>query len=365
MYEAVSTPAAVVELNAMESNIKVMLDGAARCGIAHRPHIKSHRSVQLAKMQLAAGACGITCAKLGEAEVMANAGIDDILVAYALIGEEKWERYAALSERCRSLRTMINSEYGAKGLCETAKRHGKVFEVLVELDGGTNRGGLLPGADALAFAQSVRKYDGVKIVGLLYYPGRSYHEETLLGIEWAARKERDDLVETGQLLRGAGFDCSILSGGNTVTSKVPDCLAGITEIRAGNYIFNDCAQLWKDRVSIEDCALRIVSTVVAKPDECNAIIDCGTKTMSGDNLTPEHPRFGYIIGHPNAIIWNLNEEHGFVRSDNGPLDLAVGDRIAIIPNHACVVPNLTGVLYGMRDGVFSQVIRIDAQSRSD
>ncbi len=365
MYETVPTPAVVVELNAMENNIKTLLDGAARYGIAHRPHIKTHRSVQLAKKQLAAGCRGITCAKLGEAEVMADAGIDDILVAYALIGKEKWERYAALSERCRSLRTIINSEYGAKGLSETARRHGKVFEVLIELDGGTRRGGLLPGAPALAFAERVRKYEGIKIVGLLYYPGLSYHEETLAGIERVARQERDDLVETGRLLQGAGFDCSILSGGNTVTGKVPECLAGITEIRSGNYIFNDCAQLWKNRVTIEDCALRIVSTVIAKPDEKNVIIDCGTKIMSSDNLTPEHPRFGYVIGHPDAIIWNLNEEHGFVRCDAGPLDLEVGDRIVIIPNHACVVPNLAGALYGMRDGVFSEMIQVDAQSRSD
>ncbi len=365
MYEFLPTPAVVVELNAVEKNIQSMVEGAARFGISHRPHVKSHRSVQLAKMQIAAGAKGITCAKLGEAEVMADAGIDDILIAYPLIGEEKWERYARLFERCRSLRTMINSEYGAKGLSDTAKRRGKAFEVLVELDGGTRRGGLLPGEPALRFAERVRKYDGIKIVGLLYYPGRSYHEETLEGIERVARQERDELVETARLLKNAGFDCSILSGGNTVTGKVPACLAGITEIRSGNYIFNDCAQLWKNRVTEEDCALRIVSTVVAKPDENSAILDCGTKTMSGDNLTPEHPRFGYIIGHPNAIIWNLNEEHGFVRSREGALELEVGGRVVIIPNHACVVPNLAGALYGMRGGEFSEMIHVDAQSRSD
>lgn len=365
MYESLPTPAVIVELNAMENNIRSMLEGAARYGIAHRPHIKSHRSVQLAKMQLSAGACGITCAKLGEAEVMADAGIDDILIAYPLIGEEKWEQYALLAEQCRTLRTMINSDYGAKGLSDKAKQHGKVFEVLVELDGGTRRGGLLPGEAALQFAERCREYDGIKILGLLYYPGRSYREETLEGIERVARQERDELVETARLMKNAGFDCSILSGGNTVTGKVPECLAGITEIRSGNYIFNDCAQLWKNRVAVKDCALRIVSTVVAKPDENNVIIDCGTKTMSSDNLTPEHPRFGYVIGHPNAIIWNLNEEHGFVRSKEGALELEVGDRIAIIPNHACVVPNLAGMLYGMRDGAFTEIIRIDAQSRSD
>jgi D-serine deaminase-like pyridoxal phosphate-dependent protein len=365
MYESLPTPAVVVELNAVENNIRSMLEGAARCRIAHRPHVKSHRSVQLAKMQLALGAKGITCAKLGEAEVMADAGIDDILIAYPLIGEEKWERYARLFERCRVLRTMINSVYGAKGLSDTAKRYGRVFEVLVELDGGTRRGGLLPGEAALQFSESVRKYDGIKIVGLLYYPGRSYHEETLEGIERVARQERDELIGTARLLKNAGFDCSILSGGNTVTGKVPECLTGITEIRSGNYIFNDCAQLWKNRFTEEDCALRIVSTVIAKPDAANAILDCGTKTMSGDNLTPEHPRFGFIIGHPDAIIWNLNEEHGFVRSREGALDLEVGDRVVIIPNHACVVPNLAGALYGMRGGEFSEMIRVDAQSRSD
>ncbi len=365
MYETLPSPAVVVELDTVERNIRAMLENAARYKIAHRPHIKTHRSVRLAKLQLGAGASGITCAKLGEAEVMADAGIDDILIAYALIGEEKWERYASLFTRCRSLRTIVNSDCGAQGLSGAAKRHGAVFEVLLELDGGTRRGGLLPGEPALRFAKQIRKYDGIKIAGLLYYPGRSYHEETLDGIEASARQERDELLETARLLKQAGFECPIISGGNTVTGKVPWCLEGITEIRAGNYIFNDCAQLWKNRVTVEDCALRIVSTVIAKPDASSAIIDCGTKTMSGDNLTPKHPRFGYVIDHPDAIVWNLNEEHGFVKSESGALGLNVGDRIVIIPNHACVVPNLAGSLYGMRGDVLSERIRVDAQSRSD
>ena len=363
MYQNLPTPAVVVDLDIAQNNIKKMISGLSRHGVAHRPHIKTHRSVQLARLQLSLGARGITCAKLGEAEVMAQHGIDDILIAYPLVGADKWARYGELYERCESLRTLINTTQSAAGLSEEGVRRGRVYEVLIDLDGGIKRGGIEPFEPALAFAKSVSHLRGIRIAGLLYYPGMIYGETTQEGIERVARRERDDLTGTADLLRKHGFEMKILSGGNTVSSKVAHCMEGITESRAGNYIFNDCAQLYKGTVLPGECAMRVVVTVVCLTGENTAIIDAGTKTFSSDNLTPGNPQFGYIIGHEHVKLHAMHEEHGFIRSE-GRMPFSVGDKLTIIPNHACVIANLAGKMTGMRGSTFAGEIIVDAQSKS-
>lgn len=363
MYQEISTPAVILEMDTVERNIKNMVEGAAKYGITHRPHTKVHKSIYLSKLQLKLGAKGITCAKLGEAEVMADGGIDDIFIAYPLIGKDKWERYGKLAQRIKCLRTIINSVEGAKGLSEEGVKIGRKLEVLIEIDGGTNRGGLKPGEPALAFAKQVEHLEGIRVVGLMYYPGAIYSEHTDEGIERGARREQNDLTGTAQLLREHGFCMDILSGGNTVSSKVPHCLEGITEVRAGNYIFNDCAQLYYDRVTEDDCALRVLTTVVCRPDAYNAILDCGTKSLSSDCYPTTDFGFGRIVGHPEYNIFNLNEEHAFLRSKT-PLDLKIGDKLLVIPNHACVVPNLFTSVYCMRNGQIEQILPVDARAQS-
>ena len=362
-YDAVPTPAVVVELEIAKRNIKDIIEGARKYGIAHRPHIKTHKCAELAKLQLSLGAKGIACAKLGEAEVMADAGIDDILVTYPIVGADKLRRYAELHKKC-TLRSIINSEAGARGLSDAAQEEGACFEVLIELDGGVRRGGVGPMEPALGFAKSVADFPGLEIVGLMYYPGLIYGQTTEEGISRIAEKERDDLADTAELLRRHGFDIRILSGGNTPSSKRPHCLEGITEIRCGNYIFNDCAQLYNSQVSVGDCALRVVSTVVAVVDGHNAIIDAGTKTLSSDAFLNCAGQYGHIVGHGGMTLFNLNEEHGFLRSE-GPMPLKVGDRVAIIPNHACVVCNLTDEIFMFEGGAFSHKSKIDARGRAN
>lgn len=363
MYDSYPTPAVVVELNILEKNIRHMIHNNAIHNIAHRPHIKSHRSSELAKLQIANGAKGITCAKLGEAEVMCAAGIDDILIAYPIIGEDKLSRYAELHNRCKLLRSIVNSVEGAEGLSKEGIKVGKRFEVLLELDGGTGRGGLTPGEPALHFYESIREFKGIEVVGLLYYPGAIYGEHTDEGIERVARKEREELISTWVLLNEKGASIHILSGGNTVSSKVPQCLAGITEVRAGNYIFNDCAQLNFQRITEDDCALRVVSTVICRPNDHTVIIDAGTKALSSDAFPSSLNNFGRIMNHPELTLYSLNEEHGFIKSE-GTMPLRIGDKVAIIPNHACVVTNLVDQIYGLREGILEHMIKIDARGMS-
>lgn len=362
-YTSLDTPAVLVDMDAAERNIREMLDGAASAGLAHRPHIKTHKCVELAKLQLSAGAAGITCAKLGEAEIMAEAGINNILVAYPLIGDVKLQRYAELHKKSPGLLTIVNSIAGAKALSDTALRSNDKYDVLIEVDGGTSRGGIAPGDASLEFADSIRDLKGLHICGLMYYPGANYSKHDDEGIAAAADRERMDVTGTAKLLASHGFDMSVLSGGNSVSSKVPQHLLGLTEIRAGNYIFNDCQQLYFDHVSEEQCALKILSTVVCKTGPCTAILDAGTKTLSFDVFHGTDLGYGRICGHPEIKITNLNEEHAFIASPE-PLPFEVGDKVLIIPNHACVVPNLAGGMYKIRADEVVGTLTVDARGAS-
>lgn len=361
--EEFPTPAVVVDLDVVERNLKIMYDDAQANGLEHRPHIKTHRCVELAKMQMAVGSSGITCAKLGEAEVMVEAGLDNIFLAYPMIGKDKLERLVALEGKCRVFRTEVNSFVGAKGISDAFQKAGRVCQVLIEVDGGLNRGGVKLGEPTLKFAESIRDLPGIHICGLMYYGGLIYHAgQSEQAIREYTKKEHDDLVKTAELLKNAGFDMSVLSAGSSFSGKYPELLRGITEIRSGNYIFNDGSALEVGLAKPEDCALRVIATVASRPDEHTAILDVGSKTLTTDRCN-YGKNFGYIVEHPELELYSLNEEHGFVRSQD-IMPLQIGDRVSIVPNHACVVPNVAGVLYAVRKGQFIKMLNVDARGKS-
>lgn len=360
MYDFIPTPAVVVELDQVEANLKKMEEEAGRYGINIRPHIKPHKSSYFAWQQLAEGAKGITCARLREAEVMADYGVKDILIAFPLIGKDKMERLARLLQRAQVL-TVINSVYGAEQLSGVGISGGVPVEVLIEIDGGLHRGGVAPYEEALAFAEKVRELSGIHICGLMYYNGLIYDESTVEGFRQYAKKEHDELTGTAALLKEHGYCMDILSGGNSYSSRFCEELEGITEIRCGNYIFNDCMTLATGFATEEECALRAVSTLVCKMDERHGIIDAGSKTLTTDGCGHGRTGYGYVVGRPDLKITKLNEEHGFLESEEG-LNLEIGDKIAIIPNHACVLPNLTDQLYGIRGNRLERMIPVEARS---
>ncbi len=290
---------------------------------------------------------------------MADGGIDDILVAYPLIGQNKLERYAGLLKRGIKMRTVVNSIQGAKGLSELGEAMGMKLSVLVELDGGIGRGGLKYGAPLEEFGKSLKELSGISVDGVEYYGGDIYGCRTPEEIRLRAGRERDEIVASAGQLSKLGYDMKVLSGGSSFSIRYPKELEGLTEVRAGNYIFNDNALFTIGMVPEERCAMKICSMVVARPDEFTAIIDAGSKTLSTDHVSYREG-YGYIVEKPEAIITKLNEEHGFVHCDQG-LDWKIGDEILIIPNHACTVPNLCGELYGMRQGKCESVISVDAR----
>lgn len=361
MYNDLLTPTVIIELDIVERNIENMLEITKQNNIKHRPHIKAHKSIYFAQEQLRRGCVGITCAKLTEAEVMVEHGIKDILIAFPIIGKAKIERLGALIDKA-DITNMINSIEGAIGLSELGVRMGKKLKTLIEVDGGINRGGIMPGEPTLEFARKVKDLSGLDVCGLLYYGGTIYGENTEEGIIEKTKKERRDLLETQKLLNDDGFSITILSTGSSYSARMAEHLEGVTEVRSGNYIFNDGSTLWPGLVREEDCALRILSTVVSKPDSYTAIIDAGTKTLTSDTGAFTKG-YGYVIDHPEITIYKLNEEHGFMISEK-PNDLKVGDVIEIIPNHACVIPNLNDTVYGVRNGKVEVVIPVDARGKN-
>lgn len=359
---ALPTPAVVVDLDIVQRNIRQLLVGARANGLAHRPHIKTHRCSELAAMQVAAGCDGITVAKLGEAEAMVEAGIDNIFVAYSVIGSDKVARLLALARRCSVLRTAVNSQVGAEALSHAFAEAGMTLEVLIEIDGGLNRGGVKPGAPALAFARQIRDLPGLHIAGLMYYGGLVYDAHNRQEIEAYAQQGRQQILDTAALLQAEGFSMTVLSAGSSFTGKTPQALRGLTEIRSGHYIFNDCGQLDVGLAGPEDCALRVVATIVCKPDDHTVIADVGTKSLTSDTCH-HRPGYGYIVEYPDIEIYALNEEHAFLRAA-GENPLQIGDKIQIIPNHACVVTNLVEEVYGFSGGKLDHMLRIDARGRS-
>jgi D-serine deaminase-like pyridoxal phosphate-dependent protein len=346
-----------------ERNIKNALTVLSSVNISHRPHIKVHKSVALAKLQQKLGCRGVTCAKLGEAEVMADGGINDILLAYPVIGADKLERYRALFTReGMCIRTVINSIPGAQGLSGLGVSLGRRLPVLIELDGGIRRGGLPNGETLATFGKAVKDMPGLRIEGVEYYGGDIYACKSKEDVRLRARRERDEILEAAETLRSLGIDISILSGGSSFSMFFPEEIAGLTEVRAGNYIFNDCARFGMGLIAVEDCALRVYSTVVARPDSETAIIDAGSKTLTTDTVRSREG-YGYVAEAPDAVIYKLNEEHGFVKREGG-LGWEIGQTVAVIPNHACTVPNLCDEIYAMRGDVFEGPIRIEARGKN-
>ena len=362
MKREIDTPAVLIDLDIVENNIRRLVDGLRRHHISYRPHIKTHKSVFLGNLQRQYGAEGITCSKLGEAEVFSEAGFDDILIAYPIIGDLKLMRLKALIEKGIQVRTVVNSLEGAKGLSLLGESMGRSIEVLIEVDGGMHRGGLAPYEDTVRFARAISAFPGIRIMGIEYYNGGIYDAKTKEEVILEVMRERQEMTETSALLKRAGISSPILSGGSSLSSDYPEYLEGITESRAGNVIFNDRTRMSKGLIRLEDCALQILVTVVAKVDDNHYIIDGGSKTFSSD-MVSGCEGYGYVREYPEMILWKLNEEHGYLYSAV-PHKINIGDVLHIIPNHACQMGNIFEYSYGIRNGRIEEKIYSEARGKS-
>lgn len=320
------TPCAVIDMDRVERNIARIQKACDEAGVANRPHIKTHKNPTIAKMQVAAGAKGITCQKLGEAEIMANAGIDDILISYNLLGEEKMARLGALQAKANMTVAADNSTVVA-GLPKAAAASGRPLSVVVECDTGRKRAGVETPAEAIALAREIAASKGLQFAGFMLYPTET---------GWADAQKFYDEALAG--VRAHGLDAKIVSTGGTPNLVNIGKLKGGTEHRFGTYIYNDRMQVAAGVASWDDCALHIYSTVVSRAAPERGILDAGSKTLTTDSGGLDG--HGLILEHPEARIARFAEEHGFLDLSRSNTRPNVGDVVRIVPNHVCVVVNM-------------------------
>ena len=358
------TPSVLIDVNKMERNLKEMADIAADAGVRLRPHVKTHKSPFLALRQLELGASGITVAKIGEAEVMADAGIKDIRIAYPIVGEPKLARLAKLMERA-DVSISLDSVEAARGLSELGKRMGKRIPILLKINTGLYRVGILP-EEALEVAEGIRPLEGVKLVGILTHEGQVMKNNTWEGAKASALEAGQMMVETAGRLRQAGFGIDEVSVGSTPTARFIAYVPGVTEIRPGTYIFNDFNEMAVGVATEDTCSLTVLATVVSIPSDERAILDAGSKALTSDLIGPPSPRtgHGYVKGHPDITIARLTEEHGILSLTDAKNKLEIGQQVEIIPNHVCPVVNLTDVMYLMKDDVCQGQVEVLARGRS-
>ncbi len=358
------TPILIVDLPRMERNIHRMGEFARDAGIALRPHVKTHKIPALAHMQLASGAHGVTVAKVGEAEVMAAAGITDILVCYPTLGAEKLERLAHLARRAH-ITVAVDSPEAARQLSQAARGYNVQFDLFLEVDSGLNRCGLPPGDPVVDFAKQIARLDGVEITGVCTHAGHAIRAATPRERDAIARHEGECVVFTRDRLQAAGIPIRDVSVGSSATVRVSGRVPGVTEIRPGTYIFNDYMQATAGACAEDDCALSVLSTVVSRPSPDRAILDAGSKCLSSDfhRMTDRMSGYGYLKGSNGMLVARVSEEHGVVMLKDSDPPLGIGDRVEIIPNHACAALNLWDVLHGVRDGEVETVWPVLARGK--
>lgn len=345
------TPSLVIDWDKMQRNITTMQQVANDAGIKLRPHTKTHKTPLIAHLQQQAGAQGITVAKLGEAEVMTAGGVDDILIAFPLQGASKMERLLHLAERA-NVRVSLDSRKVAQDISDAATKRGLKIDVYVEVDVGLGRVGAAHHAGARDLVREIVELPGVRFLGIMTHAGHTYGAKTLEDIQRLGREEGEWMVETADMIRADGIEVREVSVGSTPTARWSSQVQGVTEMRPGTYVFYDTTQVMKFACSWDDCAQSILATVVVKhPDRL--IFDCGSKTLSSDGAP--NGLYGTVKGFPNLEIWRLSEEHATVRiAGDGPLP-EIGDKVEIIPNHACAVMNLHDSFFAVsRDEVIGE-----------
>jgi D-serine deaminase-like pyridoxal phosphate-dependent protein len=357
--EDLPTPAVLVDLDVVERNIARQAERARAAGVRLRPHAKTHKSPEIARMQLAAGAAGISLAKTSEAEVFAAEGFDDIFIAYPVVGSGKAERLLALADRLR-LAVGTDSVEGARALARVFHSAGRTLDVLLKVDVGYHRVGVLP-ENALAIARSLAELPGIALRGLFTHAGQVYQAESPEAVAAIGKHEGDTLAATGAALRQAGLSIDEISVGSTPSARHAMRAPGVTECRPGNYVFHDGSQVALGTCAREDCAMTVLATVVSVPASDRAVVDAGSKTLSTDPLRPRPDGHGLILGSGSRLR-SLSEEHGVLRVEEGD-SFRVGQRVRILPNHACVVSNLHDRLYGVRADRVETEIRVSARGR--
>jgi D-serine deaminase-like pyridoxal phosphate-dependent protein len=357
------TPALLLDEARLDANLARMAELCRQNGRALRPHAKSHKTVEVAERQRALGAVGVTVAKLGEAEVYVEAGIEDVFVCYPLVGEGKLRRLLDLAERAR-IATIADDLGAAEALGRAAVARGLTVDVLVKLDLGMHRVGVAEAA-APAFAEALARVPGLALRGVCIHEGETYGEPDPARRRELARDRVSRLVETAEALRARGLEIEVVSAGATPSVFETVDLDGVTEMRPGNYVFFDAIGVALGVAAEDECALSVLTTVVSHSAPERAIADAGAKALTLDRGVHGIgilEGFGCVRGRPDVAISSLSEEHGWLALAPGA-ELAIGERLEVIPNHACPVVACFESLVLVRDGAPAERWRIATRGR--
>ena len=351
------TPALLIDLDKMESNIQTMADYFKTVNAALRPHLKTHKTPMLAHKQIAAGAIGITCAKLGEAEAVIHAGIRDVLVANQILGRQKIARLVNLAKQSEIMVAVDNAQ-NVTDISEAAAAKGVTVRILIEVNTGMNRCGVEPGQPALELARHVLRSPNLQFEGLMGYEGHTVAKPNYAEREAAARQSVQLLVETKHHLEKHGVAVSIMSGGGTGTFSITGSVPEMTEVQAGSYIFMDATYGNVEGVGEHfACALTVLATVVSRPTQERVIVDTGMKVLAKEFGIPQP------LGIEGLEMTGLSEEHGKMNA-NASVSLRPGDKLEILPTHCCTTVNLHDRYYGIRGGIVESVWDIAARGKA-
>ncbi|ASY60109.1 MULTISPECIES: D-TA family PLP-dependent enzyme [Sinorhizobium] len=337
MQLPIETPAVLVDLDIARRNIYAFQAYADRHGIRVRPHIKTHKLPQMAELQLEAGAIGITCQKVSEAEAMVDGSprIKDVLITYNILGEAKLARLVRLNERV-ALSVVADNPAVVDGMSAVFADATKPLTVLVECNTGADRCGVASPEAAAELARRVAEAPGLRFGGLMTYPPAG-----------GEARVQAFMSEAKRLIEAEGLEVPTITSGGTPSMMQAAEAPIATEYRPGTYIYNDRSLVARGVATWQDCALTVLATVVSVPAENRAIIDAGSKVLTSDLLGLAG--YGHVLGHDDIRIDQLSEEHGRLVCD-GPIRLKVGEQVRVVPNHACVVTNMVDAVHILEAG---------------
>ena len=353
--EDIETPALLIDLDALDRNISRMASYFSGVESSLRPHIKTHKTPIIAHKQIKAGAIGVCCQKLGEAEVMVNAGIDNVLITNQVVDTQKITRLASLSKHGEVIVAVDDLDV-AKRTSGIAIKNGVEQNVVIEVDVGINRCGVRPGKPTLEFAKNLLEFEGLNLVGLLGYEGPFFNISNFEERKKAANLRNKLLVETRDLLEEAGVYVEIVSAGSTGTYNITGAYPGITEIEAGSYVFMDTMYMKLEGLKFES-ALTLLTAVISKPTSQRAVVDAGMKAITKEFGMP------MVKGLEGVELQSLSEEHGTLRIEEPNVDLRIGDKIGIIPSHCCTTVNLHDEYFCVRNNRLEAVWDIAARGK--
>lgn len=347
LIEDLDTPAVVIDIAIVEANLRRAADYAAANGMKLRPHIKTHKLPLYARRQLELGAIGITCQKVGEAEVMADAGLADIFIPYNVLGRDKLERLLALHERV-AMSVAADSAKTIDGYAAVFTDASHPLPVIVECDTGAARCGVQSPDEALALAERIAGHEGLRFQGLMTYPPRGKGAEVEAWFQAATA-----------LFKARGLDIPTISSGGSPDLYRSAIVGSATEHRPGTYIYSDRMQVAFGHGTLDDCALTVLATVVSQPTADRVVLDAGSKALAAD--TCPAPGYGHIVGYPDAVVTALSEEHAVCDFSAGVARPSIGEKVRIIPNHVCVVSNLFDAVNLTENGVVLKRVPVAAR----